>query len=149
MAFVKGKLRQKYRITRQLIVIVQKCTFRGVINHEEHIQVIAFVSEDDRIRIGCSEIVFSLLERICHESIAVGCPVERSRRRHSAIGPTILVDDVDDLSLVRKSSVLHASAIEIFRRIRFQGKRIISVFAKLYRRCLLKTMVGHGMFSLE
>ena len=112
MPLIEGKLGQKHRVAGKLIVGVQQ-SYRIPGYHYEYIHVIRIVGQGHGTFLSGSEIVCSWSKCMPHDAVSAGRPVIRCGRSHSSVGPAVLIYDVDDTSLVREASVLHASAVKI------------------------------------
>ena len=66
------------------------------------------------VGIGGTKVVASGLEGVPHEAVTCGGPIERRRTCHTAVDPVVGVFDGNALSAVAETSVLYASAIEVF-----------------------------------
>ena len=122
VTFVETEFRQQDRITRQLIEIIQQ-SYRSIIYHEEYIQIVCIVCQGYLTFFSSSEIILAGSKCIPHHSISARRPIIRSRRSNTAVSPLVGIDNLDALSLVRETSVLHTTAIEILIRHFFQRQR--------------------------
>ena len=129
VALVKGELGQQDGGAGKLVEIPQQAD-GPVVDHEKDVQVIFIMRKADQVLLPGAEIILALLEGMPHDAVAAGGPVEGSGGSHAAIRPAVLVLNGNHLPLVGKTAVLHAAAVEIFIRLRFQGKAGAALFKK-------------------
>ena len=70
MALVEAELRQKHRIARQLIEVIEK-SYRLLVNHHEHVEIRGLVRQLHCSRFGGAEIVGAWSKRVPHHSVTV------------------------------------------------------------------------------
>ena len=122
VSLVEAELREQHGVTRQLVEVVEQ--FHGtVVHHEEGIEVVLGVGEDDLALLRLSEVVAAGAESVPEQAVALCAPEEGSGRGHTAVHPVVGVFDGDGLSLVRETAVLHAATVEIFAAMLLEGQR--------------------------
>lgn len=103
----------------------------------------------DQVLLPGAEIILALLEGMPHDAVAAGGPVEGSGGSHAAIRPAVLVLNGNHLPLVGKTAVLHAAAVEIFIRLRFQGKAGAALFKRTGAACSTTTELSFRLMILR
>ena len=119
MALIETKFRYQYRISSQLIKIIQQ-RYSPLIDHHEEIQIICLMRQLDNSSYFTPKIINSFFKRMPHDAITVCRPIKRIWGRYTTIRPTILIFNGNRSSFMGETSILHTSAIEIFIRLLFQ-----------------------------
>ena len=110
VAFVESELGQKHGMARQLVIVAKQRRWT-VVNHEEDVEIVGIMMDN---RLLASEVVAAWGKGVAEHAITSRRPIERSRRAYAAIGPRVGVHDVNLLTAVRETAILHTTTKEIF-----------------------------------
>ena len=121
VAFVETELGQEHGVARELIEVVEQCHGFAV-DHDEGVEVVLLMRENDLAALGGAEVVAAGLEGVPHHAVALGAPIERRGRCHTAVHPVVGVFNGNGLALVAEAAVLHTTAVEVFASMGAEGE---------------------------
>ena len=112
MPFVKSEFWKQYRISCQLVVVIQQSN-SAIIYHKKYVQVISTMGKFHFAITLRVKVIFTFAESMEHNTITRSRPVKWYGRSHSSVRPAVLVLNGNNFTFVREPSILDATTIEI------------------------------------